>query len=292
MSRIFLDSGDPQETQEIIQLLSAAQPPRQLDGQTTNPTLVSKNPYAKGRADNGDKFTEHELLAFYKQVIQDISKLIPHGSVSIEVYADDNTSAQEMIEQAEDMWTWIPNAHIKLPTTAEGLKAARALIDKKMRVNMTLVFSQQQAAAVHAATTGAQKGDVFLSPFIGRLDDIGQNGMDLIANCLKMYRAADSHVEVLTASVRSVEHLQAALQLNSDIITAPHKILKPWAEAGAGIEENFTYQSMSANNTPLAPIAYEELDLSQNWSAFNIGHELTTKGISSFTEDWNKLIAR
>jgi len=285
MSHILLDSGDPQETQEILQLLSAANPPRTLHGQTTNPTLVSKNPYASERVAKGEKFTKHELLEFYKQVIQDISKLIPNGSVSIEVYADHETTAAQMIAQAEEMWSWISNAHIKLPTTTEGLKAARQLIDKKMRVNMTLVFSQQQAAAVYAATTGAKKGDVFLSPFIGRLDDIGQNGMDLIANILKMYKSGDGHVEVLTASVRSIEHFQAALKLNSDIITSPQKILKPWAESGAKIDANFIYSPQN-----LTPIAYEEITLNKDWNEYDIAHELTDKGVTSFTNDWNNLL--
>ena len=85
------------------------------------------------------------------------------------------------------MFGWIPNAHVKFPTSAEGLKAAEKAIGLGLRVNMTLCFSQAQAAAVYAATRGARKGQVFVSPFIGRLDDRGENGMDLIANILRMY---------------------------------------------------------------------------------------------------------
>ncbi len=97
---------------------------------------------------------------------------------------------------------------------------------------MTLCFSQAQAAAVYAATRGAKKGEVFVSPFIGRLDDRGENGMDLIANILKMYGKGDGHVEVLTASVRTLDHLLCAIKLGSDIITAPLAVLKEWKEKG------------------------------------------------------------
>ena len=90
-TKIFLDSGDPEETKEVIKLL------RFLDGQTTNPTLISKNPAAKVRLDKGDKFTKEEILGFYKEVVKEISNLIPQGSISIEVYSDKNTNSEEML---------------------------------------------------------------------------------------------------------------------------------------------------------------------------------------------------
>ena len=161
--------------------------------------------------------------------------MIPEGSVSVEVYADAATKAEAMLEQGREMFTWIPNAHIKFPTTAEGLKAASAALKEGLRVNMTLCFSQSQAAAVYAATRGARKGDVFVSPFIGRLDDRGENGMDLIADILRMYGEGDGHVEVLTASVRNVDHLLCAVSLGSDILTSPFSILKKWGEKGASL---------------------------------------------------------
>ncbi len=98
------------------------------------------------------------------------------------------------------MFSWIPNAHVKFPTSREGLEAAGRAVKEGLRVNMTLCFTQEQAAAVYSATAGAKKGDVFISPFIGRLDDRGENGMDLIENIQKMYGTGDGHVEVLTAS--------------------------------------------------------------------------------------------
>jgi len=276
-TKIFLDSGDPAETRETIKLLGF------LDGQTTNPSLIAKNPETAGK-----KFSKQEILDFYKKVVSEVSGLIPDGSVSIEVYADGETTSEEMLEQGRQFYKWIPNAHIKYPTTAEGLVAAERSVKEGMRVNMTLVFSQEQAAAVYAATRGANPGGVYVSPFVGRLDDLGQNGMDLIANIIKMYDGAegDAHVEILTASVRSIEHFKYAISLGCEIITSPLKIIKEWAEAGMPVpDESYTYP------TSLSPIPYAELDLQNDWNEFNIKHELTDKGIEKFAQDWNALIA-
>ena len=280
MTKIFLDSGDPNETKEIISLLGG------LDGQTTNPSLIAKHPDAKSRFERGDKFTRDEILGFYKDVIQELSELIPQGSISIEVYSDRNTTAEEMFNQGKEMFSWIPNAHIKFPTTQAGLSAAERLVKEGMRVNMTLCFSQEQAAAVYAATRGAKKGDVFISPFVGRLDDIGVNGMELISNIIRMYQEGDGHVEVLSASVRNSNHFLYALNLDSDIITAPFKVLKEWGDLGKPVPANdFSYDAGQ-----LQPIPYLGLDLSKDWREFNIKHDLTDKGIDRFAADWNALI--
>ncbi len=292
-TKIFLDGGDPKETREIIEVLGF------LDGQTTNPTLIAKNPEAKARLERGEKFTEREIYDFYRDVVKEISAIIPDGSVSIEVYADAATRAEDMLKQAREMNAWISNpapsradgrrgagAHIKYPTTAEGLKAAEQSIKEGMRVNMTLCFSQEQAAAVYAATAGAKKGQVFVSPFVGRLDDKGENGMDLIANIMRMYAQGDHRVEVLTASVRTMEHFLYALALKSDIITAPVKILKEWAAQGRPIPPaDYTYRVEALKQIP-----YQAMDLTKPWQEYNIAHELTDAGIVKFAEDWNSLI--
>jgi len=280
-TRLFLDGGIPEETREVISLLGF------LDGQTTNPTLISKNPYAQERLEQGEKFTKDEILDFYKKVVDEISGLIPQGSVSVEVYADLQTTAEEMLEQGREMFSWIPNAHIKFPTTREGLTAAEKAIKEGMRVNMTLCFSQEQAAAVFAATKGAKKGDVFVSPFVGRLDDKGENGMSLIENILKMYKEGDGHVEVLTASVRSLNHIYEALKLKTDIITAPVSIYKEWKDVGIEIPDSYVYNQGSLSNIP-----YQDLNLNLDWQSFNIEHELTNKGIERFSQDWNSLISK
>ncbi len=274
-TKTFLDSGDPAETRQVLNLLGF------LDGQTTNPSLISKNPKASGK-----KFSQDEVFAFYKQVVKEVTGLIPQGSVSIEVYADASTKTEQMLEQGRNFFTWIPNAHIKFPTTTEGLKAAQQAVEEGIRVNMTLCFSQEQAAAVYAATKGAVKGDVFVSPFVGRLDDQGENGMDLIANILQMYKAGDGHVEVLTASIRSLDHLLYAIKLGSEIATVPFKILREWGEKSLPMPDvNFKYQPQD-----LSPISYTQIDLSTNWQDFDIYHKLTDAGIAKFSSDWNALI--
>lgn len=290
MIKIFLDSGDPEETREAIKLLGF------LDGQTTNPSLIVKNPEAQARLAKGEKFSAAEVLNFYEKIVKEVSGLIPQGSVSIEVYADKDTMAEEMLDQAEEFWKWIPNAHIKYPTTTEGLKAAEISIKEGMRVNMTLVFSQEQAAAVYAATRAAKKGDVFLSPFIGRLDDIGQDGLDLIKNIHKMYQQGDNHIEILSASVRSLEHFVKAIELGSDIITAPLKTIREWVEAGRPTSsEKFTISAkggftFGGNNLQLTQIPYQNIFLAKPWQGYNIQHDLTDKGLEKFASDWNSII--
>lgn len=285
ITKIFLDGGDPTEARELITLLGF------LDGQTTNPTLIAKNPEASARLARGEKFTKAELLEFYRGVVQELSVLMPKGSISIEVYADVNTTAQDMMTQGREMFSWIPNAHIKFPTTYAGLTAAAQAIKEGMRVNMTLCFTQAQAAAVYGATRGARRDDVFVSPFIGRLDDRGENGMDLVKNILQMYQQGNGdvrrggHVEVLTASVRHLSHLLQSFALRCDIVTAPFKVLKEWREKGMplGIEA-----PRSAGS--LKPIPYKEIDLFAPWETLDISHELTDKGLERFSQDWNSLL--
>ncbi len=278
-TRIFLDGADPEETRRIIAVVGF------LDGQTTNPTLVAKNPVLLERISR-KKPTQDELYSYYRGIVEEISSLIPEGSVSIEVYADETTEPTEMLKKAEWMNTWIPNAHIKFPTTRKGLAAARMALQSGIHVNMTLCFSQAQAAAVYAATAGATPGDVFVSPFIGRLDDRGQNGMDLIRNIIRMYRQGDGHVHVLAASVRTIGHFNASLRYGADIITAPYKLIAEWADAGRKIPQgDYSYDAGG-----LAPIAFAEIDLRRDWTEYDIRHELTDQGIEKFAHDWNGLI--
>lgn len=280
-TKIFLDSGDPAETKEILNKLGF------LDGQTTNPTLVAKNPHAQERFKAGEKFSETEIYEFYRQVVEDIAVLLPNGSVSIEVYADATTTPEAMFTQGKEMFGWIPNAHVKYPTIPAGLAAAERSIAAGHRVNMTLCFTQEQAAAVYAATKGAQPGDVFVSPFIGRLDDLGQNGMDLIANICQQFTQSDRHVQVLAASVRTLPHLLQSIAAGADCITAPYSVLAEWADTGMPLPEaDFTYDAKG-----LAPIPYVETDLSKSWQEYDIQHELTSKGVERFAQDWNQLIS-
>lgn len=281
-SRIFLDGGDPGEARQVLDICGF------LDGQTTNPTLISKNPEAKERLEKGEKFSEKEILDFYRSVVKEISGMIPKGSISIEVYADTSTRAEQMLEQGRDMFKWIPNGQIKFPSSHEGLKAAEQAAKEGIRVNMTLCFRQEQAAAVYAATQGAKRGSVYVSPFVGRLDDRGENGMDLIANILRMYGKGDGHVEVLTASVRNMDHFLYALRLGSDIITSPFSIIREWAERGMSMPgDDYRYDSRD-----LKAIHYKEMELTRKWQEYDIEHDLTVNGMKKFSDDWNSLIRK
>lgn len=279
-TRIFLDGGDPDETRALLDQLGF------LDGQTTNPTLIGKNPEARKRLEQGKKFTDQEILGFYRGVVTTISNLLPDGFVSVEVFADQMTAAETMLRQGREMFSWVSNAHIKFPSSREGLKAAEQAVKEGMRVNMTLCFSQAQAAAVYSATLGARRGDVFVSPFVGRLDDRGRNGMDVVGNIIAMYKLGDGHVEVLTASVRNLDHLLFALKLGSDIVSAPYEILTAWGEQGMPIPAGeYVYRAKD-----LKPIPYHEVSLLKPWQEYDISHDLTEKGMERFSADWNALI--
>ena len=281
-TKIFLDSGDPAETKKVLEILGF------LDGQTTNPSLITKNPDIQNVIASGKKLSDKEIYKKYREIVTEISGLIPNGSVSIEVYADMTTSAEKMFEQGKEMFSWIPNAQVKYPIIKAGLAAAEMSIKAKMRVNMTLCFDEEQAATVYTATIGAKKGDVYVSPFIGRLDDIGENGMMLISNILENFKQGDDHVEVLAASIRTMDHFLCSLAMGADIITAPLKILSEWAEKGMPIPgKEYIYDASKFKDIP-----YKGIDLNKNWSEYNYQHELTDKGIEKFDTDWNSIIIR
>lgn len=167
-----------------------------VDGVTTNPSLIAK-----------------EGVDFEKRV-KDITKVIK-GPVSAEVISND---AQEMIREGKKFATWAKNIYVKCPMTPEGLIATQALTKEGIRVNMTLVFSAAQALLA------AKAGAAFVSPFIGRVDDIGHDGMELIAEIVEMYRNYNFKTEVLVASVRSPRQVAEAAMIGADICTVPAKI--------------------------------------------------------------------
>ncbi|PIZ95963.1 MAG: transaldolase [Candidatus Magasanikbacteria bacterium CG_4_10_14_0_2_um_filter_33_14] len=278
-TKIFLDSGNPVETREAIKLLGF------LDGQTTNPSLIAKNPELQAKISAGEKLSSEDVNTFYKGVVEEIQVMIPDGSISIEVYADKNTLREKIMEQAREMNTWIPNAHIKLPITGAGLLAEHDLSKEGIKVNMTLCFAEEQAAAVYNMSTGTNKGDVFVSPFIGRLDDKQENGMSLIENIQKIYSKGDGHVELLAASIRSYEHFLACLALEVDIITAPLKILEEWWKRDKEIpDSNFVYDKKD-----LKDIEFKDIALDKNFIDYNLQHDLTDAGLEKFVSDWDSL---
>ena len=285
-TKILVDGGDPDETLRVKSLIGF------VDGQTTNPSLIAKNPNIQRLIASGHTLSSEEENNEYKKIVQSISPLVGDAGVSIEVFADLKTTAEKMLAQGQEMFSWIPNAYIKYPCTHEGLRAAQMSVEKGIRVNMTLCFSQDQAAAVYAATMGS-KSPVYVSPFVGRLDDRGENGMDLIRNIKKMYEHGDRHVHVLAASIRTVNHLLYSFALEAELATVPAKVLEQWTAKGFPMpDRDFTYKGVDTNGSLLKPIPYKELDLNLPWQSFNIAHELTTKGIQKFVADYESTLGR
>ena len=283
-AKILVDGGDPEETVRVKHLVGY------VDGQTTNPSLIAKNPEVRTLVSSGQKFSSRQELDEYKKIVQKISPLVGDAGVSIEVFADFDTTAEEMLAQGREMFSWIPNAYVKYPCTHEGLRAAQMSVREGMRVNMTLCFSQDQAAAVYAATKGS-KAPAYVSPFVGRLDDRGENGMDLVKNIKQMYAAGDGHVHVLAASIRHLNHLLGALALMAELVTAPGKVWEEWADASFPVPgADFVYQETDKANKPLKAIAYKSIDLNQAWESFDIRHDLTTKGIQQFVADYKSTL--
>jgi transaldolase len=122
---------------------------------------------------------------------------------------------------------------------------------------------------------------VYVSPFVGRLDDHGQNGVDLVSNIKRMYAGGDGHVFVLAASIRNLQHLLHSFSAGAELVTVPADVLEDWAAKGFPLPgPGFRYQPVGTL------IPYEELDLEKPWESFNIEHELTRKGIDKFVADY------
>ena len=137
------------------------------------------------------------------------------------------------------------------------------------------------------ATLGAKRGQVFISPFIGRLDDIGFHGLDLIKNIMLMYQLWDSHVLVLGASIRSLDHFYGCIQSGVDIMTVPMSVLKLWADSD--INKNPDGHQFAITETRAIP--YQGLTKG-DWMLYNLEHALTDKGIEKFSADWKALFSK
>ena len=189
--KFFVDTAD---TADIKSLVSSGL----LDGVTTNPSLVAKT---------GRKFAE---------IVAEICEMVP-GPVSAEVAA---TAYDDIMREAHVLRKIAKNVTIKVPLTPDGLRACRALTSDGTMVNVTLCFSAAQALLA------AKAGATFISPFVGRLDDIGQSGMALIADIMTIYKAYDFSTQVLVASVRSPMHVVEAAKLGAHVVTLPPAVLK------------------------------------------------------------------
>ena len=277
-TKLFLDGGDPAESRRATEILG------RLDGQTTNPSLIAANPDVRKRLESGERFTRAEARDFYKRIVLEIAGTMK-GSLSIEVDANERSTADDLLRQGHEFAHWVPNATIKYPITPAGLEAAERSVAERIHVNLTLCFSQEQAAGVYAATRGAHQ-PAFVSPFVGRLDDRGEDGMDVIAHILRMLTQGDDHLLTLTASVRNIDHLQYAIFLGSPLITAPLKVYEAWSQAGFPLAKpGYEYPKGK-----LTPIPYREIPLDRPWREYDIRHPLTDAGLRKFAEAWEALL--
>jgi transaldolase len=276
MTKIFLDGGDPAESKKANELLLSFGL-YGIEGQTTNPSLIAK------RAATGGKISPDQAYEFYRQTVVEMSKYIS-GPISIQVLSNESTTSAEMLKDAREKITWIPSGVIKFPCTKIGLEAVETFCQEGP-VNITLVFSEAQAAAVYQATK-QHKQNVFISPFVGRLDNLGENGMDVVANILKLYSLGDDHVQVICASVRNINQFLDAIKLGSHVVTVPIQVLEEWASGGCKLPgDDFVYDTSN-----LKPIEYHELSLNENWQTFSIHHDLTEAGVAKFWTDWQSVL--
>ena len=189
--KLFLDTGNLAEIERYVPLGI-------VDGVTTNPSLMAK--------EKGDP----------REIIRRIAAIV-QGPVSAEVLATDEAA---MVAEGRDLASIDPHVVVKLPFGKEGLKACRALAAEKIRVNMTLIFSPSQALLC------AKVGAAYVSPFIGRLDDISTDGMALIEQIVTIFGNYDFATEILVASVRHPMHVVEAARLGADVCTCPAAVIE------------------------------------------------------------------
>jgi len=198
--KIFIDTADLKEIKELASW-------GVIDGATTNPTLVARS---------GLSFNE---------IINEIFKIVD-GPISLEVVSE---KAEDMVKEAKELNSKVSqkyrkNVAIKIPMTEEGLKAVKKLKDEKIKTNVTLVFSANQALL--AAKAGAS----YVSPFIGRLDDIGQEGMQIIEEITEIFANYNIQTEIIVASIRHPIHVIQAARIGADIATIPPAVIRKMAK--------------------------------------------------------------
>ncbi len=189
--KLFLDTANVLEIREINSW-------GVLDGVTTNPTLVAK----EGRD--------------FKQVVQEIASIVD-GLVSAEVLS---TDAPGMLAEAQEYSAWHKNVVVKMPCTEEGLKALSQASKKGIRINMTLVFSPNQALLA------AKAGAYFVSPFVGRLDDVSEEGIQVIHDCVQIFNNYGLKAQVLSSSMRHPLHVLESAKAGAHACTIPYKVFK------------------------------------------------------------------
>jgi len=188
--KFFIDTANIEEIRQANELGFLA-------GVTTNPSLVAK-----------------ENISFHDR-LREITQIVP-GSVSAEVIS---TKAEDMIKEGEELAKIAPNITIKVPMTPDGLKAVKAFNQKGIKTNVTLIFTANQALLA------ARAGATYVSPFLGRLDDIGYNGLDLISTIADIFKIHGIETEIIAASIRHPMHVTEAALRGAHIATVPYKVL-------------------------------------------------------------------
>ena len=190
--KFFIDTANLEEIKEAYSL-------GVISGVTTNPSLVAK-----------------EGNVSFEERLREITEIVD-GSVSAEVIALD---AEEMIKEGKELAAIAPNITIKIPMTTEGLKAVHALTKEGIKTNVTLIFSANTGAF------GGRAGATYVSPFLGRLDDIGHNGLELISTIAEIFAVHDIKTEIIAASIRHPLHVTEAALRGAHIATVPFKVIK------------------------------------------------------------------
>jgi transaldolase len=190
--KFFIDTANPGEIRKAYEM-------GVIDGVTTNPTLISK--------ENKD----------FGPLIKEICDIVQGLPISLEVLS---LHSQGMIEEAQKLSEMGQNIVVKIPMTTEGLKAIKVLVSKDIKTNTTLVFSPTQALLA------AKAGTTYISPFIGRLDDISQTGMDLVRQIVAIFDNYDFESEVIVASIRHPIHVVEAALIGADVATIPYKVIE------------------------------------------------------------------
>ena len=189
--RLFLDTANVEHIRRASKL-------GVVSGVTTNPTLLAR----EGRID-------------YKEVILEICSII-NGPISAEVLSQETES---IIEEAREVSSWHPNVAVKIPVTPSGLEATSTLSREGIKVNLTLCFSLNQALL------GALAGAAYVSPFVGRLDDIGEDGMKVVADIVECLDYYQMPTQIIAASIRHTQHCMAAAKAGAHIATIPYNVL-------------------------------------------------------------------
>ena len=279
-SGIFIEKSDPYEAREALGFLEF------LDGIFLSPRILSKDIATAMALSRGGGLALPELFARYRSTIESMAATVPTGWGIAQLYFDPSMKQEDIALQADVFVKDIPNVLLGLPITPQGLEAADQLVRKKMNVCMLFCTTQAQAAAVHAATRGARRGQVFLSCSSGALEKEGRDWSSLLENILASYRSSDGHVAVCASGMRTLQEMMRAITLGPEAISAPLELLKEWFEGGMRMpDETFIYDAQGKK-----PLPYLELDLSKDWREFDLTSESSALEAQNLAQEWKELL--